>query len=439
MSSIVLTPAGVVALPAALDARAARAQPAIRRFIPLFGQLALLLAVFRLFNLEDPAFLLMAGMAVGGFAVHYWLPFAYKEVFWIALSIGGAFVLVDTLSAILLLAIGLLFFAILSSPLSFATRLALLVGVAGVLTYGRATLGLGIPTGFWPVFGAIFMFRLMIYVYDLRHQAAPPRLKDFLAYFYILPNYCFLLFPVIDFQTMRKCYYQRDIHAIAQQGIAWMVRGTIHLLLYRLIYQLKGPAYSPQTIMSLADLWSAMVLTYLLYLRVSGQFHIIIGLLHLFGYDLPETHRNYLLARSLTDFWRRINIYWKDFMVKLVYFPMYFRLRRSGEVRAQVIATAAVFTATWLLHSYQWFWLRGEVLFTWPDFLFWAVLGALVTVNLLIERGRKRKPQDAGVRGWTRHALHVCSTFALMTVLWSMWNAPSMRVWFDVISWWRVG
>lgn len=59
---------------------------------------------------------------------------------------------------------------------------------------------------------------------------------------------------------------------------------------------------------------------------------MIIGFMNLFGYDLPETHRKYLLAHSLTDFWRRINIYGKDFMVKMVYFPVYFRLRRSGDV-----------------------------------------------------------------------------------------------------------
>ena len=291
------------------------------------------------------------------------------------------------------------------------------------------------PDPFWPVFGAIFMFRMMIYLYDFGTRRAGP-LKDYFGYFYILPNYYFLLFPVIDFQTLRKSYYQRDIHEIAQQGIAWMVRGTIQLLLYRLIYQLKPPVrarghYELRRALERDDA------TYLLYLRVSGQFHIIVGLLHLFGYDLPETHRNYLLARSLTDFWRRINIYWKDFMVKL-YFPVYFRLRRSGDTRAQVVATAAVFTTTWLVHSYQWFWLRGEPLFTWPDFLFWAVLGSLVTVNLLWSVANAAQALAPGETVGAR-AVQVCSTFLLITVLWSMWNAPSMRLWFDVITWWKIG
>jgi len=42
---------------------------------------------------------------------------------------------------------------------------------------------------------------------------------------------------------------------------------------------------------------------------------------------------------------------------------VYFRLRKRGETQAQVVATAAVFLITWATHSYQWFWLRGDVLF----------------------------------------------------------------------------
>jgi alginate O-acetyltransferase complex protein AlgI len=182
-----------------------------------------------------------------------------------------------------------------------------------------------------------------------------------------------------------------------------------------------------------------MVMTYLLYLRVSGQFHIIVGLLHLFGYDLPETHRRYLLAHSLTDFWRRINIYWKDFMVKMVYFPLYFRLRKSGDTRAQILATSAVFVTTWLLHSYQWFWLRGDWLFTWPDTLFWGILGALVVLNVLIEARRPQKRVVTGAQGYALRGVQIACTFSLITTLWFLWNASSLSEWLDVMTWWQIG
>jgi len=433
------TPILTTTTPARVDPREARATTNPVRFAILAGQLGLLILVFRVYHVEDPAFLLLAALTFGGFAVHYWLPFRLKEPFWIALSLGGAFVLLEPVTATLLLGCGLGFYLLLASPLSFRARLGIFLAAAGALAYARATLGFGIPYQFWPVFGAIFMFRMMVYLYDLAHSSRRPELKEYLSYFFVLPNYYFLLFPVIDFQTLRRTRYQRDIHDIAQQGILWMMRGTVHLLLYRLIYHLKGPSNAPEAITTFGTLAATMVMTYLLYLRVSGQFHIIVGMMHLFGYDLPETHRKFLLASSLTDFWRRINIYWKDFMVKMVYFPVYFKLRRSGEIHAQVIATGFVFTTTWVLHSYQWFWLRGDWLFTWPDFTFWAVLGALVTINLILEaRGKKARK----IEGWPGRIIHgakVAGTFMLIVTLWSMWNAPSLGEWLDVLSWWEIG
>ncbi len=54
---------------------------------------------------------------------------------------------------------------------------------------------------------------------------------------------------------------------------------------------------------------------------------------------------------------------------------------------------------TWFLHAYQWFWLRGTVLFVWQDILFWTILGVLVVVNSLWEakHGRERKLGKATV------------------------------------------
>jgi hypothetical protein len=421
---------------AVVDPRAVNAVRDPLRFAALAGQLALLLGVFALMRVEEGGFFRMAGVAFAAFLVHYWLPFSAKEPWWILTSLAGAVLLLGMPVVLLLVICGLVFYGVAVAPMPYRWRLGLVLVLAAAMVYGRATNAWSIPWQFWPVAGAVFMFRLMIYMYDLRFAKKRPSLQEFFAYFFPLPNFYFLLFPVIDLQTLRRTYYQRDIHAIAQQGIEWMVRGTIHLALYRLIYHLK-PSFSPVEVTSLPSLALGMVAIYLLYLRVSGQFHIIVGLIHLFGYDLPETHRRYLLASSLTDFWRRINIYWKDFMVKLVYFPIYFKLRRSGDTRAQVVATAGVFLATWALHSYQWFWLRGDVLFTWPDSLFWAILGALVIVNVLMER--KRPAGQSTKDGRIVHAMKVAGTFTFIVVLWSLWNTPTLGEWTEIVTWWRVG
>src|SRR5438067_4870394 len=82
----------------------------------------------------------------------------------------------------------------------------------------------------------MFMFRLMIYLYDLKHRTAPFSLAHAVSYFFLLPNVCFPLFPVVDYQTYRRTYYDAEPHAIYQKGVLWIFRGVIHLLLYRLVY-----------------------------------------------------------------------------------------------------------------------------------------------------------------------------------------------------------
>jgi D-alanyl-lipoteichoic acid acyltransferase DltB (MBOAT superfamily) len=434
------SPAAGKAVPVeSCDAREIHAKPSMIRFLILSSQLGGLLLVFRLYRLmEKPHFMLMSGVIFGAFLIHYWLPLRFKEAFLATVSLAGAFLLLDPKVASILIAVGLVFFIILYSPVPYKWRIMLLLTIFVALIYGCATKISFIPLALFPVFGAIFMFRIIIYVYDLSHGREKARLLPFLCYFFLLPNYYFTLFPVIDFQTMRRSYYQRDIHEIAQQGIHWMVRGAIQLMLYRLVVYFNDP-YLPDRVTNLGALISTMVLTFLLYLNVSGQFHLIVGMLHLFGYDLPETNRRYLMARSFTDFWRRINIYWKDFMVKIVYFPVYFKLRKRGNLRAQVMATASVFLATWILHSYQFFWIKGQLSLGWQDALFWGILGMLVISSVLFESWHKGRRTGSSWHTHLLHAAQVLGTFALITTLWSLWSSPSVNAWIYLMTRWTHG
>jgi hypothetical protein len=428
MSGTLTAPIPIVVAPVR-ELSLERSKPDIGRFAMLVIPLALLLAVFKVYRLEQPAFFTLACIVFGGFVVSYWLPLRYKENFFILLSLAGAYVLLDPAVATLLIASGLVLFGLVRSGLDFRWKVIVLLGILGALIYGRATIHFPIARDFWPVFGALFMFRMIIYLYDVKHQPGTARLKDYLSYFFLLPNYYFLLFPVIDFKTFRASYFKRDIHPIAQQGIWWIFRGTTHLLLYRVIYQLQGRFTPPRTSVAAAVVLK-IIFSYLLYLRVSGQFHIIVGMLHLFGYDLPPTNRRYFLAHSINDLWRRINIYWKDFMVKIVYFPAYFEMRRKGELRAQLLATALVVVVTWFLHAYQFFWLQGQFRVSVTDTVFWIILGTAMVVNVWIEYKRKKSLPKTGWSARAHEALQIAIMFAFMAVLWSMWSSDSLTEWF---------
>jgi alginate O-acetyltransferase complex protein AlgI len=418
--------------------RDVNAATSLSGFSILTAQLVGLLFLFHTYHLETTHFVDMCAIVFGAFLIHYWLPFRFKEAFWVTVSIAGSFLLLDWTVAAGVLGTGIVIFLILQTPLPLRWRLVMVSLLFAILLYGCVTRPAGIPLSFYAVFGGIFMFRVMIYGYDLAHSKEPISFLSYLSYFFILPNYYFTLFPVIDFQTMRSTYYRRNIHAIAQQGIHWMVRGSVQLMLYRVVLYFDDP-FLPDRVNSFPKLVTNMILTFLLYLNVSGKFHLIVGMLHLFGYDLPETNRNYLLSSSFLDFWRRINIYWKDFMVKIIYLPVYFKYRKRSDLRAQVLGTAAVFTFTWAAHSYQSLWIDGKLSITWPDTIFWSALGILVMANVVFNWWCKPRKIAPSWQSRSLHAMRVLGTVGAILILWSLWSSPSISSWLYLMSRWTQG
>lgn len=406
-------------------------------FAALVVELAVLNTLIYAFRIESPSFRTMMLLACGGFLIHHWLPLRWRLPFFVALSVSGLPLIVGVQAGLWLLGLGLVLIGLCHVPVPFIVRVLMLLGVAGGLAAMRTKLKPdSMPEMIWPLLGSMFMFRLVVYLYDLKHRAAPVGFWRALAYFFMLPNICFPLFPVVDYKLFCRNYFDREELEIYQSGIRWILRGTIHLLLYRFIdkfFYVPGP-----DVVNLGDVFRFMVGSYLLYLRISGLFHIVVGTLHLFGFNLPEVNHRYLLASNFTNFWRRINIYWKDFIMKVVFYPVLFRLKPLGQTRSLVLATIVSFVMTWLLHSYQWFWLRNSFPITFQDIVFWAILGSVVIVNVLSESRSRQIRMTArtseGIGASLMLAAQTIGTFLVISALWSFWITPSADQWLAVMS-----
>jgi len=182
-----------------------------------------------------------------------------------------------------------------------------------------------------------------------------------------------------------------------------------------------------------------VIANYGLYLRISGLFHLIVGLLLLFGFNLPETHARYFFANSFVDYWRRINIYWKDFMQKMVFTPSYMRVKGLGLSHGSsvVVAIFSVFFATWLLHAYQWFWLRGSVdLSRVEDMLFWGILAAFLVVQTMREAKPQSKAERANAPSFlvsqAQFIVRTLCTFLTICLLWSLWTSETVQGWLQL-------
>lgn len=426
----------------AAAAASSRAEPAVPRggigtgaLVAILVQLGLVGLVLRQFQIESAAFRRLSLLVFGGFALHALLPVRYRLPFFLVLSLAGIGLVLGPENAVWLVIIGMGLIGICHLPIAYFLRVGMLVAAGAILAAQRASwVGTPWSEAIWPILGSMFMFRLIVYMYDLRHETEPASLWRSLSYFFMLPNVSFPLFPVIDYKAFRRNYFDQDAFETYQIGVDWIARGVLHLLFYRLIYY--HFTLAPSEVRNVGDLLQYLISNFLLYLRVSGQFHLVVGMLYLFGFRLPETHHLYLLASSFTDFWRRINIYWKDFMLKIFYYPAYFVLRRLGTTWALVLATLFVFTMTWFLHAYQWFWLRGTGLLAPQDVLFWMILGVLVVVNALHE-SRHGRDRTLGKRPSTWRSRLVLSaktlaTFSVICVLWSFWTAQSVSEWLSL-------
>ena len=411
----------------------------VTRFATLLVQLGLLVLLIREFELENQAFYHSIMLLIfSGFFIHALLPQRYRLPFFLFLSLV-AIVGILGVGGVWLIGIGLALIAIAHLPFPAIVRVGLLLLVALGLALFRADLLSGpVPPAVWPILGSIFMFRMIIYLYDLKHSKRPGNIWRTLSYFFLLPNVVFPFFPVVDYDTFGRTYYNDDRFRIYQKGVSWIFRGVIQLILYRVVnyYLLIAPA----DVTNVGELVQFAITNFALYFRITGQFHLIIGLLHLFGFNLPETNHRYFLSSSFTDLWRRANIYWKDFMQKVFYFPAYFKLSKHGATAALLVSAVFVFVITWFLHAYQWFWLRGTFLFTAVDISFWTILGVLVIANMYYEskRGRRRSltPRTWSTREIGVQALRVAGTFSTIAILWTLWSSESIGDWLRL---WSVG
>jgi hypothetical protein len=418
----------------------------------------LIVALLSYFQLESRTLTRLLQVTFVGFLIHHALPLRFRLPFFAALSFGSVLLVTgqwvgflrgrlalgpflhELIPGFVLLGIGLFLIGLCHLPIRFAARVALVATVGAALAVFRVN-AQWFPelSEIWIILGSMFVFRIMVYLYDLKHRTAPFSPARSIAYFFMLPNVCFPLFPLVDYKTFCSTYYNEDWKRIYQTGLLWMLRGVFHLLLYRLVYQFAPLDVS--NLSSATDVAGFMLATYLLYLRVSGQFHLIVGLLHMFGFNLPETHHLYLLASSFTDFWRRINIYWKDFIMKLFFYPSFFQLRKLGTLPALALATLVTFFATWLLHSWLWFWIRGSFLFTWQDISFWSILALLVLANAIYEaktvRPKSLNPSRVTFGRRFRLGLQTIGTFLVICTLWTLWSCQSadeLQLLVDVAS-----
>lgn len=401
-------------------------QPLSRRdYACVLLQLSVLTLIAWGFQL-DPRHRLPWGLALvsAGFSIHALLPDRFRQPFFLGLSGACLLLVLGPMQAMLAGGIGGMLVLLALAPMAWRVRLALLALAAGVLIALRGQFA----SPFWIVLGSMFMFRMVSYLHCVHREGTSAPASLTWSYFFLPPNAFYALFPVVDYTTFCESYFDADRRRIYQTGVHWLTLGLLQLILYRVIKYEILPA--PLEVRNLRSLMLFLAANYGLYLYVSGSFHIICGMLHLFGFNLPRTHDHYFLAASFTDIWRRINTYWKDFLMKVFFLPMFYRVRSHGVALAVVVAVLWVFLWTWLAHAWQQFWLLGVFPIHREEALLWLAAGTVVAVNALLEmlRPARTRRHRAGflLRDSLIHWFKVAGVFVCVSAFWARWTHPEV-------------
>jgi len=391
-------------------------------------QLALATVFVWQFEVERQRHLLEGLLAVlAGFLVNVHLPSKYRPGWFLATSIACLVVVLGWSNGLLALSVAGSLIAAAVLPLPLVARVGLILGLGAAFTWMRSDS----TSPFWPVVGSMFMFRMISWLDAARRNQIPRTPIETAGYFLMLPNSLFSLYPVIDAKVFRDTWYNDEPKYVYQTGVHWIAAGLLHLFLYRVIKYEVLP--SPLAVRTLSDAMLYLAANYALYLRVSGHFHLVCGMLHVFGWNLPRTHDRYFLSASFSEIWRRINIYWKDFLTKTFFYPAFFWLRErvpgGGTARDSVaisIGVIWVFVWTWLAHSWQTYWILGQFPFHFRQGLLWLVVGLLVAINSVFDY-RKTLRAPLGPVSITPgklilHAFQVVGMFLLVATFWGLWS-----------------
>src|SRR4051812_12160638 len=142
--------------------------PEMMKFAAIMLQLVLLAVLIKRYEVENPAFFDLTVLAFAGFAIHYFLPMAYRLPFFLVLSVAAIVMVLGMTQAVWLLGIGLTIIGLCHVPLPFLVRVTLLAAFGAVLGAMRGgIIASVVPMAIWPILGSMFLFRLVVYLYDM--------------------------------------------------------------------------------------------------------------------------------------------------------------------------------------------------------------------------------------------------------------------------------
>ena len=137
----------------------------------------------------------------------------------------------------------------------------------------------------------------------------------------------------------------------------------------------------------------------------AGVVHFKVAVWRICGYNIEPYLNKPWLATNLMSFWTRYAYYYREFLVRAFYYPVFFRYSRLHPgIRILIASLAAAGLGNLVLHLIKQNLQHGMyahnaayVLYTWPYFL---LLGTGIAVSMIVMRRHKRQRKPWTLDRW---------------------------------------
>lgn len=279
---------------------------------------------------------------------------------------------ITSISAILS-AVGV-YYVVLRTNLSTVRRACLLIPLIGAFVAAGWTAFSGFGDTWTPVKGiyafgwGAMILRLIYFVAEgpaIRRAINDYRIGEFLIFMFFYPFTVKLV--VMSFVEFTRSAVGPENIVVRLRGLEITVMAGLKCLaiigLHRLILasrQHMADGRAVETAQTL-HLWLETCSPYVLgYLAMSLNFDLGTAWSRMFGWNLEPAFRNPLLARNMKELWVRWNVFFRQALVNLVYYPIVRTMgnphRVGRQAAALIVACLATFLMSAAVHIVFWGW-----------------------------------------------------------------------------------
>ncbi len=176
---------------------------------------------------------------------------------------------------------------------------------------------------------------------------------------------------------------------------------------------------SYEEVNSLVLVFGAVLYSVQIYADFSGYSDMAIGVGQLFGLRMRRNFAYPYFSRNVSEFWRGWHMSLTTWFTEYLYIPL--GGNRRGTART-ILNTLVVFTLCGLWHGANW------------TYVAWGFLCGALFIPLLVCPSLKSRWKGVPVKAQPIQLVHILITFALVTLCWVFFRAPSLADAFGYLA-----